>query len=287
MQRRTDRSPCKKDAVAGVLIPIACLRLDTCADSSAPHAEAEQGAASQMWLMPYKIEDYLKVARMFRIWPYPRGHHRNLLIMPVHGSRFLLADQRFCPLLPDQLKVLPSPTLQPTAAAVGKDCIITCKWAPCTSLLFMLLMPGARVPMSRLAGLLARGAYRAYVSLATKPATVISTGQWLHAPQGKLGNVLAVYFCCVGRMGWSAWWATSGSSTRARSCRGTSPASAGVLWSWALMCPTTWPAPTCPPTRPAWSRRRSPAVGRRTPPLPACAPAPRRTSQARVKEIQI
>ena len=83
----------------------------------------------QVWLIPYKGENYLKIARMFRVWPFPRGHHLNLGAIPYKGSTFILADQRFCTLLPDTLRVYPSPTLHPTAGAVHTNCDKVCRQA--------------------------------------------------------------------------------------------------------------------------------------------------------------
>lgn len=81
----------------------------------------------QVWLIPYKGEDYSKVASAFRIWPSPRGHHHNLAIVPYRGSTFLLADQRFSMLLPEALRIFASTTLQAIPGLLSEDCHSVCR----------------------------------------------------------------------------------------------------------------------------------------------------------------
>ena len=76
-----------------------------------------------------QAEAYPRIARQFKIWPFPRGHHQHLVALPYKGSTWLLADVRFCPLLPPELRVLPSPSLRDIAAPLNTSCTDACRWA--------------------------------------------------------------------------------------------------------------------------------------------------------------
>ena len=45
----------------------------------------------QVYLVPYKVEDYKPLVAPLGIWPFPRGHFRGLTRIPVgvrsHGGR--------------------------------------------------------------------------------------------------------------------------------------------------------------------------------------------------------
>ena len=81
------------------------------------------------YLVPYRVEEYARLARYFRVWPYPRGHHRHVASVPFRGARVLLADRRFCPLLPAGERVLPAPGLTPVAAKRAQHCHEACAGA--------------------------------------------------------------------------------------------------------------------------------------------------------------
>ena len=71
-------------------------------------------------------EQYPRLARQWKIWPFPRGHHRNVVYLPYKGSVWLLADARFCPLLLPELRLLPPDSLQKLPGAQGGSCTDTC-----------------------------------------------------------------------------------------------------------------------------------------------------------------
>lgn len=75
-------------------------------------------------------EEYARLARQLQIWPFPRGHHRNVVVLPYKGSVWLLADARFCPLLPEQLRLQPPGSLQAVAGRRGASCDVTCRCVP-------------------------------------------------------------------------------------------------------------------------------------------------------------
>ena len=81
----------------------------------------------QVYLRPYKLEEYEALVRPLGLWPYPRGHQRHLTELPVHGATVLLADQRSCPVLPERLRIRAHPGLQPTAAMRAMDCDTACR----------------------------------------------------------------------------------------------------------------------------------------------------------------
>ena len=40
----------------------------------------------QVYLVPYKVEDYKDLVVPLKIWPFPRGHFRGLTRVPVRVS---------------------------------------------------------------------------------------------------------------------------------------------------------------------------------------------------------
>ena len=82
----------------------------------------------QVYLRPYKLEEYEALVKPLGLWPFPRGHQRHLTSLPIRGATVLLADQRSCPLLPDSLRIRAHPRLQPSAAQRGVDCNAACKY---------------------------------------------------------------------------------------------------------------------------------------------------------------
>ncbi len=81
----------------------------------------------QVYLRPYKLEEYEALVKPLKLWPFPRGHQRHLTMLPIQGATMLLADRRSCPLLPDSLAIRAHPGLRPTAAARATDCNLACR----------------------------------------------------------------------------------------------------------------------------------------------------------------
>lgn len=44
--------------------------------------DAPQPQAGKTYLIPYVIERYTRVALRLKLWPYPRGHHQHVAIIP-------------------------------------------------------------------------------------------------------------------------------------------------------------------------------------------------------------
>ncbi|KAK9811645.1 hypothetical protein WJX72_007588 [[Myrmecia] bisecta] len=83
----------------------------------------------KVFLLTYKSEEYPELAKSFKIWPFPRAHHKHVAVIPYRNSSFLLADARFSPLLPPALKVLPSANLTAVPAERQQPCDTAClKW---------------------------------------------------------------------------------------------------------------------------------------------------------------
>lgn len=74
----------------------------------------------------YRSENYVNLAKHLNIWPYPRGHHKFATVIHAHGYVVVLADERYCPYLPEDVKVRPSRGLQPVAAKQGVNCNAAC-----------------------------------------------------------------------------------------------------------------------------------------------------------------
>ena len=92
---------------------------------------------AQVYLRPYKLEEYEALVKPLKLWPFPRGHQRHLTMLPIRGATMLLADQRSCPLLPDSLTIRAHPGLRPTAAARATDCNLACRCSKSASLAAM------------------------------------------------------------------------------------------------------------------------------------------------------
>ena len=82
----------------------------------------------QVYLRPYKLEEYEALVKPLGLWPFPRGHQRHLTWLPSRCATVLLADQRSCPVLPNSLRIRAHPGLQPTAAQRGADCDTACRY---------------------------------------------------------------------------------------------------------------------------------------------------------------
>lgn len=74
----------------------------------------------------YRSENYANLAKHLNIWPYPRGHHRFATVIYVEGYTVVLADERYCPYLPEGVKLRPSRGLQPVAATRAQNCDAAC-----------------------------------------------------------------------------------------------------------------------------------------------------------------
>lgn len=83
----------------------------------------------QVYLRPYKLEEYESLVRPLGLWPFPRGHQRHLTALPIRGATLLLADQRACPALPAGLRIAPHQGLTPTTARRATDCNAACRSA--------------------------------------------------------------------------------------------------------------------------------------------------------------
>ena len=81
----------------------------------------------QVYLGLYTAETYPKMARKLSIWPFPRAHHHALTRLPIKGATLLLADQRFCPLLPDQHRLKPRAGLRAVAGGQHESCSAACR----------------------------------------------------------------------------------------------------------------------------------------------------------------
>ena len=91
------------------------------------YAVSRANRAMQVYLALYTAESYPRTARKLGVWPFPRGHHHFVTRLPVKGALLLLADQRFCPLLPEQHRLKPKPGLTAVAAAQHQSCLAACR----------------------------------------------------------------------------------------------------------------------------------------------------------------
>ena len=69
---------------------------------------------------------FVKMAKHFGLWTHPRSHFRFLQLLQFERNIYLIADVRFCPLLPSYLAVKPSSVVESVAAEMGRDCVETC-----------------------------------------------------------------------------------------------------------------------------------------------------------------
>ena len=84
-------------------------------------------------LATYRAETYERLAARVDAWPYPRGHseHAAAVTAPGDGDGddrvVILADERFCPHLPDELRLRPSAGMTPTPARRNQNCDDACR----------------------------------------------------------------------------------------------------------------------------------------------------------------
>jgi hypothetical protein len=79
------------------------------------------------YLVAYTIEQYLRVSLRLKLWPYPRGHFQHVAAIPWNGSRFLVADRRFCPLLPPEQQLPPTPGMAQIPGEQHQSCNEVCE----------------------------------------------------------------------------------------------------------------------------------------------------------------
>ncbi len=72
---------------------------------------------------------FVEYATYFHIWAHPRAHYHFLQLLEFEGDLYLIADKRFCPLLPEHMRILPSADVAVVAAAPATDCDDTCERA--------------------------------------------------------------------------------------------------------------------------------------------------------------
>ena len=82
---------------------------------SSPPIQAAQASPARTLLLTYLSEQYAALATLFDLFASPRAHFRGLHVLRPRlelGQEevvLLLADARGCPLLPKELRALPSP----------------------------------------------------------------------------------------------------------------------------------------------------------------------------------
>jgi hypothetical protein len=69
---------------------------------------------------------FQEFANYFKIWTHPRSHYHFLQLLEFDGSIFLIADVRFCDLLPDYHRILPSTSVTIVPGAQALTCDASC-----------------------------------------------------------------------------------------------------------------------------------------------------------------
>lgn len=76
----------------------------------------------------YKKETFKQYAEYFRIWDFPRTHHRHLIVLrPEPELTVVLADARHSPYTPGALRIKPAPSLKAVASDIGDTCTAACQ----------------------------------------------------------------------------------------------------------------------------------------------------------------
>ena len=97
------------------------LRLDE------PELKDANAPPGMVYLLLYgNSPQFVKIAKFFGLWTHPRAHYRFLQVVEFQQNIYLIADVRFCPLLPSFLAVQPSAVVRSIAADMGQDCVNTC-----------------------------------------------------------------------------------------------------------------------------------------------------------------
>ena len=90
-------------------------------------ARAAAGRKGMTYLLLYDdTPKFVALAQFFRIWQHPRSHYRFLQVIEFDQDLFLIADVRFCPLLPDHMRLLPSNAVAVVPAKEGNTCEQAC-----------------------------------------------------------------------------------------------------------------------------------------------------------------
>ncbi|KAI3435729.1 hypothetical protein D9Q98_001787 [Chlorella vulgaris] len=74
----------------------------------------------------YTFEQYTRLAARMKLWPFPRAHFQHVASIPWMGARFLMADRRFCPLIPEAERVRASEGMQAVAGRQHQNCVDVC-----------------------------------------------------------------------------------------------------------------------------------------------------------------
>lgn len=88
--------------------------------------DAPQPERGQTYLVTYVVERFTRAALRLKLWPYPRGHTQHVAVIPWEGSRFLVADRRFCPLLPQEQQLPPTEGMRPLPGRAWQSCKDVC-----------------------------------------------------------------------------------------------------------------------------------------------------------------
>jgi alpha-1,3-mannosyl-glycoprotein beta-1,2-N-acetylglucosaminyltransferase len=97
------------------------LRLDE------PQLRPRDAPPGMVFLLLYSDSaSFARLASFFKIWGHPRSHFQYLQVLEYERDIYLIADVRFCPLLPDYLRVRPSPQVVVQVAQQGEDCNAAC-----------------------------------------------------------------------------------------------------------------------------------------------------------------
>jgi len=90
--------------------------------------KSEHDPRGMIYLLVYQSsKQYRKIAKHFKIWDHPRSHFQNLQMLELQGDIYLLADVRFCPLLPKHLRTLRNSNAKVIAGKQGLSCDDVCK----------------------------------------------------------------------------------------------------------------------------------------------------------------
>lgn len=80
-----------------------------------------------IYLLTYQdTKTFTEYATFFKIWKQPRSHYQYLQMVELQGDLFLIADVRFCLLLPEYRRLLPSKEVNAIAAKQGTSCGDAC-----------------------------------------------------------------------------------------------------------------------------------------------------------------
>lgn len=81
----------------------------------------------QVILVIYGIEQYSRLARKLHIWKDPRAHYHHVSMIPWRGATVLLADARWCDLLPPERRWNHTKSWTVHIAAPNVSCHASCQ----------------------------------------------------------------------------------------------------------------------------------------------------------------